>query len=165
MERNIKVEVQILPKVEPFITPLEAVDGQPFAVQCNATGKPVPEFSWTKDINSANLATAERYAHNILIKVENIKLLMLFLFSFHVDASKGIMRISQVTHEDYGNYTCRASNTAGFDETKVLLNVLIRPRIYELINVTKEENGEVEIICKASGRPAPEITFRYVIII
>lgn len=77
-----------------------------------------------------------------------------------MDPIRGIMRISQVTHEDYGNYTCRASNAAGFAETRLLLNVLIRPRIYELLNVTQAENGETEIICKASGRPAPEITFR-----
>lgn len=72
------------------------------------------------------------------------------------------MQISQVTHEDYGNYTCIAKNAAGEGEATVLLNVIIRPKIYELINITRAEGTEAEIICKATGRPAPEITFRCV---
>lgn len=75
----------------------------------------------------------------------------------------GQMSILRVTKEDYGNYTCRAKNSAGEDETKTLINVLMRPRIYELWNVTRAENTEAEIVCKATGRPPPEITFRYVI--
>lgn len=73
------------------------------------------------------------------------------------------MSILRVTKEDYGNYTCRAKNAAGEDEAKTLINVLIKPRIYELLNATHPENTEAQIICKASGRPPPEITFRFVI--
>lgn len=38
--------------------------------------------------------------------------------------------------------------------------MLIRPRIYELWNITRAEHTEAEIVCKATGRPPPEITFR-----
>lgn len=72
----------------------------------------------------------------------------------------GQMSILRVTKDDYGTYTCRAKNSAGFDGASVLLNVLIRPRIYEFINITRPEHTEAEIICKATGRPPPEITFR-----
>lgn len=72
------------------------------------------------------------------------------------------MSILRVTKDDYGNYTCRAKNAAGEDEARTLINVLIRPRIYELWNVTRGENTEAEIVCKATGRPPPEITFRFV---
>lgn len=71
------------------------------------------------------------------------------------------MSILRVTKEDYGNYTCRAKNSAGEDKAKTLINVLIRPRIYELWNVTRAESTEAEVVCKASGRPPPEITFRF----
>lgn len=66
-----------------------------------------------------------------------------------------------MTKDDYGNYTCRAKNTAGEDEAKTLINVVIRPRIYELWNITRPQHEEAELICKATGRPPPEITFRY----
>lgn len=70
------------------------------------------------------------------------------------------MSILRVTQDDYGTYTCRASNAAGSEQAGVLLDVLIRPRIYEFINITRPEHSEAEIICKAKGRPPPEITFR-----
>lgn len=67
-----------------------------------------------------------------------------------------------MTKDDYGSYTCRAKNSAGVDEAKMLLNVLIRPRIYEFLNITRAENTDAEIVCKATGRPPPMITFRFV---
>lgn len=70
------------------------------------------------------------------------------------------MSITRVTHEDYGTYTCIAKNGAGQDQATTLINVLIRPRIYELLNITIAENKEGALLCKATGRPAPEITFR-----
>lgn len=77
-----------------------------------------------------------------------------------VNPQTGQMSITRVTQEDYGTYTCIAKNAAGHDEAKTLLNVLIRPRIYGLINVTLAENREGALVCEATGRPAPEITFR-----
>lgn len=101
------------------------------------------------------------HAFEFLFKARNnVYIMSTIKYRFHVDPIKGIMRISKVTHEDYGNYTCRATNDANYSETKLLLNVLIRPRIYELINVTEAHNKAIEIICKATGRPAPKITFR-----
>lgn len=46
MERPIRVEVQVLPKIQPFNLDLEGVEDQPFSVQCNATGKPQPTYTW-----------------------------------------------------------------------------------------------------------------------
>lgn len=72
----------------------------------------------------------------------------------------GQLSILRVTKDDHGNYTCHATNTAGEDQAKVPINVLIRPRIFELWNITRPQDGEAELICQATGRPAPEITFR-----
>lgn len=52
---------------------------------------------------------------------------------------------------------------AGEDEAKTLINVLIRPKIFELWNITRPEHEEAELICRATGRPPPEITFRYIL--
>lgn len=141
VERNIRVEVQIKPRIGHLPERLEAVEEQQFSVQCNVTaGKPVPEFTWIKDSTQQNVATADR---------------------FSVNPQTGQLNIARVHKDDYGTYTCLAKNTAGHDETKTLLDVLVRPRIYELLNVTVTEDREGAITCKATGRPAPEITFRY----
>lgn len=140
VERNIRVEVHIIPEIEQFPARLEAVEEQQFSVKCNATGKPVPEFTWIKDHSQINVEHADR---------------------FLVNSQTGQMSILRVHRDDYGNYTCIARNAAGHDEAKVLLDVLVKPRIYEFINVTWSEDTENVLVCKASGRPPPEITFRY----
>ncbi|XP_031633951.1 fasciclin-2-like [Contarinia nasturtii] len=87
-------------------------------------------------------------------------ILCLYENRFQVNPLTGQLNILRLTKDDYGNYTCHAKNSAGEDKAKALINVLIRPRIYELFNITRPENEEAEIICKATGRPPPEITFR-----
>lgn len=57
-ERNIRLEVQVYPKVQPFTVELEGVEDQPFSVKCNATGKPVPSYTWIKDSEQLNLETS-----------------------------------------------------------------------------------------------------------
>lgn len=61
VERNIRVEVQVIPKVQPFTTELEGVEGQSFSVLCNATGKPVPKYTWIKDSEQLNVEGADRF--------------------------------------------------------------------------------------------------------
>lgn len=140
VERNIRVEVHIKPKIDQFPGRLEAVEEQQFSVMCNATGKPVPEFTWIKDRSQINVGNEDR---------------------FLVNPQTGQMSITRVDKNDYGTYTCIARNAAGYDEANVLLDVLVKPRIYEFINQTWPEDTENVLICKASGRPPPEITFRY----
>lgn len=60
VERNIHVEVQVLPKVQPFTFELEGVEDQAFSVKCNATGKPVPTYTWIKDSEQLNVENADR---------------------------------------------------------------------------------------------------------
>ncbi|KAI8036151.1 hypothetical protein M5D96_011011, partial [Drosophila gunungcola] len=130
LERNIRVEVFIQPVIV-----LEAIEGKPFAANCTATGKPVPEISWIRDATQLNVATADR---------------------FQVNPQTGLVTISSVSQDDYGTYTCLAKNKAGVVDQKTKLNVLI----YELYNVTGSRTKEIAITCRARGRPAPEITFR-----
>lgn len=139
VERTIRVEVQIVPHIGTIPAELEAVEEQPFSVQCNATGKPRPEYTWIKDSTQENVAGADRFLVNPLT---------------------GQLSITRVHKDDYGTYTCVAKNAAGHEQKRTLLNVLVRPRIYELLNITVAEDREAAIVCKATGRPAPEITFR-----
>lgn len=59
-ERNIRVEVLIVPKVEPFTVELEGIEDQSFSVKCNATGKPVPTYTWIKDSEQLNVEHTDR---------------------------------------------------------------------------------------------------------
>ncbi|EDX17044.1 fasciclin 2 [Drosophila simulans] len=64
LERTIRVEVFIQPEIVSLPTNLEAVEGKPFAANCTARGKPVPEISWIRDATQLNVATADRFQVN-----------------------------------------------------------------------------------------------------
>ncbi|XP_034666358.1 fasciclin-2 isoform X5 [Drosophila subobscura] len=139
LERTIRVEVFIQPVIVSLPATMEAIEGKPFAANCTATGKPVPEISWIRDATQLNVATADR---------------------FQVNPQTGLVTINSVREDDYGTYTCLAKNKAGVVDQKTKLNVLVRPAIYELYNVTGSRTKEIAITCRAKGRPAPAITFR-----
>ncbi|KAM7350494.1 neural cell adhesion molecule fasciclin 2 isoform 1-T1 [Cochliomyia hominivorax] len=139
LERTIRVEVFSRPEITYLPPTLEAVEGKPFAANCTATGKPVPEISWIKVATQQNVASADR---------------------FQVNPLTGLLNINSVTQDDYGIYTCIAKNDAGVVDRNTKLNVLIRPSVYELYNTTGVSQKEVALTCRAKGRPAPEITFR-----
>lgn len=75
----------------------------------------------------------------------------------------GQLDILRLTKDEQGTYTCVAMNMAGEDQANVLINVVIPAQITELWNITCPEHEEAQIICRATGRPPPEITFRLVI--
>lgn len=79
---------------------------------------------------------------------------------FSVVGHNGQMSITRVEEYDRGVYTCVAKNSAGFTEKKMQLNVVVKPKIYELKNITLPINDEAMLTCKAKGRPAPMVTFR-----
>ncbi|XP_031635148.1 fasciclin-2-like [Contarinia nasturtii] len=58
IERHIRVEVIVPPKIQPFEMELEGIENQPFSVKCNATGKPT--YSWFKDNEQLNAENADR---------------------------------------------------------------------------------------------------------
>ncbi|KAH1019187.1 hypothetical protein HUJ04_009041 [Dendroctonus ponderosae] len=68
--------------------------------------------------------------------------------------------MNRVEFGDDGMYKCVAENSAGRVETEVRINVLVKPQIYELLNVTEPVTNETRITCKTKGRPPPRVTFR-----
>jgi neural cell adhesion molecule len=79
---------------------------------------------------------------------------------FLVNALNGQMSITRVEEQDHGGYTCKAQNAAGLSESSTFLSVLVRPKIYEFFNITVPVDTETIFNCRATGRPAPQITFR-----
>ncbi|KOB73599.1 Fasciclin II GPI-linked isoform [Operophtera brumata] len=89
--------------------------------------------------DTKNLATTSRYSVNDLT---------------------GRLNFDRVEAGDYGKYICIADNLAGQNETGIEVEVLVKPKIFELFNTTAPVGQEGKLECKASGRPAPRISFR-----
>ncbi|XP_045773463.1 fasciclin-2 isoform X2 [Maniola jurtina] len=138
-ERNIKLEVNTAPEMEERETKVVIKEGETASITCKARGKPPPTYSWIKASTRENLGTTPR---------------------FSVDEIKGLLTFDRVEAGDYGKYICSAVNQAGHNETEIEVEVLVRPRIFELFNTTAAENMEGRLECKATGRPVPRISFR-----
>lgn len=70
------------------------------------------------------------------------------------------MSVTRVDEFDRGIYKCIAKNNAGFAETQMNLNVIVKPKIFELKNITVPVNEEAIIICKSRAFPPAFVTFR-----
>lgn len=139
MERNIRLDVQLKPEITHLLEHDEAIEGQEYSVKCTGRGKPAPEFKWINQ-DQKDMSLADR---------------------FSVVGHNGQMSVTRVEEYDRGTYTCIAKNSAGITEKRMSLNVVVKPKIYEMKNITLPVNGEISnFTCKAKGRPAPLITFR-----
>lgn len=136
--RHIKVEVHIPPIVEPLQS-IEITEGDTANIMCKATGKPPPSYTWIKLSDNQDLSKADR---------------------FGVNKNTGTLIINRVEPNDHSEYKCVAENAAGKSEQDVKISVLVKPKIYEFANITAPESKQIEIVCKANGRPPPMVTFR-----
>ena len=136
-ERAIRLDVQIKPTVEPLEYRYEAIEGEEFSVKCSATGKPPPLIQWIKDQKDMSLADR-----------------------FSVVPHNGQMSISRVDEFDRGVYKCIAKNNAGIAEEETSIDVVVKPKIFQLINITVPLHGESTLVCKSRGWPVPTVTFR-----
>jgi neural cell adhesion molecule len=138
MERNIRLDVQLKPEITNLAVEYEAIEGNEFSVKCTGRGKPAPEFKWINQ-DQKDMSLADR---------------------FSVVGHNGQMSATRIEENDRGVYTCVAKNSAGVTEKRMFLKVVVKPKIYEMKNITIPINGESIFTCKAKGRPAPLITFR-----
>ncbi|XP_074026170.1 neural cell adhesion molecule fasciclin 2 isoform X3 [Leptinotarsa decemlineata] len=136
--RNIKVEVQVPPKIQP-IDSITIIEGESASAKCTATGKPPPTYQWIKLKDRQDLSITDR---------------------FDVKENTGELIMNRVEFSDDGVYKCIAENTVAREETTVMINVLVRPKIYSLINVTAPVGAQAELVCKSYGRPPPKVSFR-----
>ncbi|XP_076257227.1 neural cell adhesion molecule fasciclin 2 isoform X2 [Rhynchophorus ferrugineus] len=136
--RNIKVEVLVAPKITPM-EPVSVIEGETATIKCSASGKPPPTYTWIKTDQRNDLSKTDR---------------------FDVKKLTGELIMNRVEFGDDGFYKCKAENPGGRDETTVKINVLVKPQIYELLNVTESVYNQTRIVCKVKGRPVPKVTFR-----
>ncbi|XP_020277616.1 fasciclin-2 isoform X2 [Pseudomyrmex gracilis] len=138
-ERPIRVEVHVEPSIEEIPSQIDVIEGDSANIECKASGKPPPEFSWVKLFNQQNLSSSDR---------------------FKVDPVTGMLAITSVRRDDMGEYQCIASNSAGRVTATIVINVIVKPKISEFVNMTVVQGKNVEMRCKATGHPLPEVTFR-----
>ncbi|XP_053981224.1 fasciclin-2 isoform X2 [Hylaeus volcanicus] len=138
-ERPIRVEVLVRPTIEELSSPVNIIEGEDANIQCKAHGKPPPKFTWVKSLTQQNLSNADR---------------------FGVDADTGVLTITNVNRDDAGEYECMATNHAGTAKTNIRVNVIVKPKIMEFLNTTVVQGKEATIVCKAFGRPPPQVMFR-----
>ncbi|XP_044009244.1 fasciclin-2 isoform X3 [Aphidius gifuensis] len=138
-DRIINVEVHERPTIEKFKSNIEIIEGNNENINCITHGKPPPKVSWIKSITKENVTTIPR---------------------FGVDEVTGTMTITNVQSSDSGEYECIATNDAGSENEYVKIIVIEKPKIMDFLNRTVAEGKEVEITCKAFGRPPPEVVFK-----
>ncbi|XP_048051077.1 basement membrane-specific heparan sulfate proteoglycan core protein-like [Megalobrama amblycephala] len=106
-------------------TDLTAVEGQSVTMHCHATGSPTPVISWSK------LRAPLPWQHKV---------------------SGGSLTLSNVGRQDSGQYICNATNSAGFSEAYVQLEVDSPPYATILTDETVVRPGDaLRLQCLAHG--------------
>ncbi|KAJ8256612.1 hypothetical protein COCON_G00187640 [Conger conger] len=91
------------PAHPPFIKDVKSSEtqvGRMGVLQCDATAVPKPEFEWYRD--NKRLSNAQG-------------------ISIQIFGTRTLLLVSNVTEEDYGNYTCVATNRLGFNSASLFL--------------------------------------------
>ncbi|XP_078326675.1 fasciclin-2-like isoform X4 [Crassostrea virginica] len=132
---NIQVTVTVPPVITSPPSVGQAVVGQEYRFECQASGKPAPEYLWFKG-TSSNELTGDR---------------------FEIDKSTGILIIKEVVKDDEAVYKCEARNEADKAVASAELTVIIPPKILEYNNGSGEEGSDAILNCKAHGDPIPTI--------
>lgn len=147
-QRQITVEVHIRPRITDIVVngqvidEVEAVEGESLSVNCKATATPRSMYSW------------------LSVRSPTRKSNLSEIYGYQVDSEAGTLTITKVKPEDNGMLVCRAENAAGHDEREIKINVMTKPVITRLDNVSAPEGGQVRVECRASGNPLPMLVVR-----
>ncbi|XP_055946697.1 cell adhesion molecule DSCAM-like isoform X7 [Argiope bruennichi] len=130
------------PKINPFHFSQELNVGMRTSILCAIIYGDAPfEFTWFKDGQKLS------ETHAISIKT--------------FDDFTSTLAISKVDAESNGNYTCRASNSRGFDEKSALLSVKVSPQwVQEPKDLSTMGGQTVTLDCVTRGYPKPTVVWR-----
>ncbi|XP_059849711.1 hemicentin-1-like [Hypanus sabinus] len=138
MSHVFNVVIHVTPSIKTGSPSVSVVISQPAVLECEVHGHPKPTVTWRKD--------------GTLLSPDNPR------FDF---LSDGSLRIRSVEVFDAGHYLCSASSVAGTDHHWIELHVLGAPIIRPSpSNITAIANTQVEVSCKVTGSPKPEVTWK-----
>uniref|UniRef100_A0A8C6W1G7 Hemicentin 2 n=1 Tax=Nannospalax galili TaxID=1026970 RepID=A0A8C6W1G7_NANGA len=136
-----QLEVQVPPQItgpQDSPTTVSVLHGGETALECNATGKPLPVVTWEKDGQPVGTEPGLRLQDQGR--------------SLHVEQA-------QASHA--GHYSCVAENVAGRAERRFALSVLVPPELIRdsdpLTNVTTALHGSLTLLCETTGIPPPTV--------
>ncbi|XP_062901403.1 immunoglobulin superfamily member 10 [Mobula hypostoma] len=117
--------------------------GDKLRLHCSATGYPKPQILW-------------RLPSKIVVdqwhrKGGRVTVLL-----------NGTLSIDSITEKDAGNYLCIARNKLGDDLMSVKIDVSMKPALIDhnqSIHKHVSYGGDLQVDCKASGAPKPEISW------
>ncbi|KAI1884966.1 hypothetical protein AGOR_G00215340 [Albula goreensis] len=147
-EARLEIQLEVAPIAEKpsFLVPnIEVLplklDGSEVTLECQARGKPMPEFVWVLP-NSTVLTPGtklQRFLHY---------------------PSNGTLRISQPVTSDKGVYRCLAKNVAGQAEKRYALEPGRKPQIRGTSGPTKVSFGQnLNLPCTVDGWPQATVSW------
>lgn len=146
-QTEAKFAVEKITEVPNFIECLEEVlvqENETAQFSVTVVGKPTPEIVWLKD--------------GVPINIDNEHVL-----SKKDDQGHHTLIVKEALLEDMGNYSCKAVNLAGADETEAKLAVIseLKPPLFkdEIGELEIKEGERAELKCTVVGNPKPEVTW------
>ncbi|XP_060737332.1 hemicentin-1 isoform X1 [Tachysurus vachellii] len=135
--KHISLSVHEAPEIRNMVKEVIVLLNQKVVLNCDVHGFPKPSVTWLKE--GVPIATGERL----------------------VVVSDGSLRLSQVTLDDGGSYSCLAQNAAGSTEGKTELILQVPPVISVPHDQYTLSVGEsVSMPCSAIGQPEPELQWQ-----
>ncbi|XP_053328822.1 hemicentin-2 [Spea bombifrons] len=116
---------------------ISVMANQPLNLMCEVTGVPFPTLTWRKDGKTLTDAPG-----------------------LSLQAAGQSLRFHRIRKVDSGSYTCSAVNRAGEAQRTFNIIILVPPSIYGsgiIHDLTAREGSEVELDCRASGVPRPQV--------
>ena len=161
---NITLNVLVPAKIRPQETVLAVTEGSSVLLECPATGEPRPIVTWAKDglpirIGMQQSSSLQKFAASLQNSSkpevdENDRII--------ISDEDMTLAIKHAEANDTGVYTCTASNTAGQDQTDIVLRVHVKPSLLSRPFDREVVAGErVELDCTAHGLPTPLIVWKF----
>ncbi|XP_075733476.1 obscurin isoform X5 [Rhipicephalus microplus] len=143
-EASDKAQLTVKEPVAPAIKGLkdqEASTGSTVKFQATITGIPAPDVVWKKD--GKELSASHRITISSDVESESYSLII------------------QDVDDDFGQYTCKASNSAGETEANAMLTLKGEPPVFikELEDVRININEEAVFHARIKGNPTPSVTW------
>ncbi|EDO29641.1 predicted protein, partial [Nematostella vectensis] len=128
----------VIPEMVSLTTNTSFWNKKILSLQCKAGGVPLPQITWYKPGGQPITAGVSPISGGSQLQVTTTQ-----------DAG------------DYGQYKCRASNLLGSVELLIYVTQWFAPTFTSSLSSSHDvaENDDVTVMCSASGRPAPNVTW------
>ncbi|KAM7292171.1 Down syndrome cell adhesion molecule homolog [Ixodes scapularis] len=136
-------KVEDAPVLEQVFSEQEVRPGTSTSLKCSASGNPLPQVTWTLD----GAPVPEVYHIRIGDYVSNERMVHSYV------------NMTSVRVEDGGRYACVARNGVGAAQHSARLNVLGRPLVRPMGNVTALAGRPVTLHCPVAGHPIQSIAW------